>query len=162
MKCDKCNSKNGKVVKEGLYFTFYCYSCDCPRKDKYPFEVNLRPVENPEEFLREQFESNKQLELPLNDEPKWLKEAKKVAELVQQKQEAYGDSFGKSGRVMRELFPNGISPEQMDDALTIVRVLDKLFRIATKKDAFGESPWKDINGYSLLALTRDEEQKRRK
>jgi len=29
--------------------------------------------------------------------------------------------------------------------------------IATDKDALGENPWKDIHGYSLLALVKGEE-----
>lgn len=77
-----------------------------------------------------------------------------VGELVETKQMAYGDSFGKSGKVMRILYPQGISPGQMDDALAVVRVLDKLFRIATSKDALGEDPWKDIAGYGLLGARR--------
>lgn len=81
---------------------------------------------------------------------------KEVGELVERKQAAYGDSFGKSGDVMRALYPNGIKNDQMDDALTIVRIVDNIFRIATKKDALGESPYRDIAGYALLAIGRDE------
>lgn len=77
-----------------------------------------------------------------------------VANLVIEKQAAYGDSFSKSGDIMRILYPKGISTEQLSDALTVVRVLDKLFRIATKKDAFGESPWQDVMGYALLELKK--------
>lgn len=80
---------------------------------------------------------------------------REVGELVETKQAAYGDSFGRSGAVMRELYPNGIAPEQMDDALAVVRVLDKLFRLANAPHAFGESPWRDIAGYALLGLKRD-------
>lgn len=80
--------------------------------------------------------------------------ALEVARLVKDKQVAYGDSFGKSGQILRILYPYGISHEQMDQALTIVRVLDKLFRIANEPDAFGESPWADIIGYGLLAEGR--------
>lgn len=79
-----------------------------------------------------------------------------LADLVIEKQIAYGDSFGKSGQIMAVLYPDGVKPEQMSDMLTIVRVIDKLFRITNKKDAFGESPWRDIMGYSLLAVVRDE------
>lgn len=85
--------------------------------------------------------------------------SKEIADLVEAKQEAYGDSFGKSGQIMRILYPDGIKEAQLDDALTTVRIIDKLFRVANKKDAFGESPWRDINGYSLLAVKRDEEQR---
>lgn len=80
----------------------------------------------------------------------------KIGELVEQKQAAYGDSFGKSGDVLRILYPNGISPDQIDDALSIVRIVDKLFRIATDKDAFGETPYRDIAGYGLLGAYRAE------
>lgn len=82
-----------------------------------------------------------------------------IGALVEKKQAAYGDSFGKSGDVMRILYPCGISAEQLDDALTVVRVLDKLFQIATARDAFGESPWRDIAGYALLATKRVETKK---
>jgi len=77
-----------------------------------------------------------------------------IGELVEKKQAAYGDSFGKSGQVMRILYPAGIPLEKLDDALTVVRVVDKLFRIATDRDALGESPWRDITGYGLLATAR--------
>jgi len=77
-----------------------------------------------------------------------------IGELVTQKQAAYGDSFGKSGEIMKILYPIGIPPEKMTDALCVVRVIDKLFRIATDKDALGESPWRDIAGYALLAVER--------
>ena len=75
---------------------------------------------------------------------------RKIGELVEEKQAAYGDSFGKAGAVMRQLYPDGIRPEQYDDMLCIIRIVDKLFRIATDKDALGESPYRDIAGYGLL------------
>lgn len=77
-----------------------------------------------------------------------------IGQLVEKKQAAYGDSFGKSGEVMWILYPNGIPTEKLDDALVVVRVLDKLFRIATDRDALGETPWRDIAGYALLATKR--------
>ena len=77
-----------------------------------------------------------------------------VGELVSAKQRAYGDAFGRSGECLRQMFPNGIKPEQYDDLLTIARILDKLFRIANDKNAFDECPWTDIAGYSLLGMKR--------
>ena len=75
-----------------------------------------------------------------------------IGKLVEEKQVAYGDSFGRAGRVLQELYPNGIVPDDYKDLLTIARILDKLFRIATQKDAFGENPYRDIAGYALLAV----------
>ena len=85
--------------------------------------------------------------------------AANIGRLVAQKQEAYGDAYGKAGDVMRILYPSGIPPEKMDDALAVVRVLDKLFRIATDRDALGESPWRDIAGYGILGAARVELEK---
>lgn len=79
-----------------------------------------------------------------------------LGRLVAEKQLVYGDSFGRSGAVMRILYPNGVSLEQLDDVLTMARVIDKLFRIATARDALGESPWRDVGGYALLAQARVE------
>lgn len=84
---------------------------------------------------------------------------RQVGELVTEKQAAYGDSFGRSGEVLRQLYPDGIQPEQYDDMLAVVRIVDKLFRIATDRDALGESPFKDITGYGLLGLARVEARK---
>ena len=77
-----------------------------------------------------------------------------VGELVERKQKAYGDSFGRSGECLRQMFPEGIEPEQYDDLLTIARILDKLFRIANDANAFEENPYQDIVGYGLLAMNR--------
>jgi len=78
-----------------------------------------------------------------------------IGQLCAEKNEAYGDSFSKAGAILRELYPDGLQPEQYDDMLAIVRILDKLFRIATRKDAFGESPFKDIAGYAILGVFKD-------
>lgn len=94
------------------------------------------------------------------DKSKFEKIAAKIAKIVTEKNIAYGDSFGNSATIVRALWPNGIRPDQYDDLLCVIRVIDKLFRVATRKDAFGESPWGDINGYSLLALAAEEEKKK--
>jgi len=76
--------------------------------------------------------------------------------LVDEKNTAYGDSFAQSCKVLEVLYPNGVGVEQYKDMLGIVRVLDKLFRIAHAKDAFGESPWRDIAGYGILGVSNSE------
>jgi hypothetical protein len=77
-----------------------------------------------------------------------------IGRLVDAKQKAYGRSFDKSSRILTILYPDGIRLKQYDDILAVVRILDKLFRIATDKHAFGESPWQDVAGYALL-MNRD-------
>jgi len=78
----------------------------------------------------------------------------RVGQVVEEKQKAYGDSFGKSGECLRQMYPDGIKPEQYDDLLTVARILDKLFRIANNPTAFDENPYQDIVGYGLLGMNR--------
>ena len=75
-----------------------------------------------------------------------------IGKLVDQKNAAYGSSFKKSEQILKVLYPEGIKPEQYGDMLAITRIVYKLFRIATKKDAFGENPFKDIAGYGILGV----------
>ena len=82
--------------------------------------------------------------------------ATEIGELLGAKNAAYGDSFERSGDIMNILYPNGINAEQMVDALAIVRTIDKFFRIATNKDAFGENPWRDAAGYCILGVHHHE------
>tara|TARA_Y100000592_G_scaffold97537_1_gene168480 strand:- start:1399 stop:1710 length:312 start_codon:yes stop_codon:yes gene_type:complete len=85
--------------------------------------------------------------------------ANSLAKLLNEKQKAYGDAFGSMEEVFKILYPDGIQPYQYSDLLTVVRMLDKVFRIANMppegKDVMGEEPYKDIAGYALLALERE-------
>jgi len=58
-----------------------------------------------------------------------------VGSLVDEKNAAYGSSFAECHKILSVLYPSGIKPEQYTDALAIIRVIDKLFRIANKKHA---------------------------
>jgi len=83
---------------------------------------------------------------------KFMPIAVKIAELVQEKNAAYGDAAGKSVEYLKLLYPNGVRPEQYQNMLLLVRDFDKNMRIATDEDALGESPWGDKVGYGILAL----------
>jgi len=81
-----------------------------------------------------------------------------IGELVQKKNAAYGDSFNQADKIIKILYPNGISVEQYPDMLCVIRIVDKLFRVATDKDFLGESPFADIAGYGILGVHRHEHQ----
>ena len=82
----------------------------------------------------------------------YVRLGKAIGELIADKQQAYGDSFHKSGEVLKILYPKGVKIDNFTDLLAITRVLDKLFRIATDPTYGSESPWRDIAGYALLRL----------
>ena len=78
-----------------------------------------------------------------------------IGKLVAEKNRAYGDSFSRAETILKTLYPSGVQPSEYTDMLALVRVIDKMFRIATSKNAFGESPWKDICGYAILGVAND-------
>ena len=88
---------------------------------------------------------------------KFQKIGTEIGKLVDSKNNAYGDSFKKSEQILKVLYPKGVKPDQYQDMLAVTRILDKLFRIATRKEAFDESPFKDIAWYGLLGALNDEE-----
>lgn len=88
--------------------------------------------------------------------PNFEEIGRRIGALVAEKNACYGDSFARSDEILRILYPNGIQPEQYTDALGMIRLIDKMFRIATRKDAFGESPWTDATGYGILGVANDE------
>lgn len=82
----------------------------------------------------------------------------RIGNLVEEKNKFYGNSFKDSAYFLKLLYSAGIPPDKYCDILLIVRIFDKLKRIATRKDAFGENPWEDIVGYSLLGTVNDSNQ----
>lgn len=92
--------------------------------------------------------------------------AKELGALVDSKQEAYGDSFGRAHKVFEELLAEYrygssyiIPKELLPHLLTLTRMVDKLFRVVKNPtgDRMGESPYRDIAGYALLAAAREED-----
>jgi len=78
-----------------------------------------------------------------------------IGTVVDEKNKVYGNSFAESEQYLKLLYPNGIKPEQYKDLITLLRVWDKIKRVATKKDALGENPFADIAGYAILAIADD-------
>lgn len=87
---------------------------------------------------------------------KFMEKTKELGELLTEKNQAYGNAFEKTTKILELLYPNGISVSQYKDVHVIVRMLDKLSRIARDNDPMGESPYQDIAGYSILAMVNSE------
>lgn len=87
---------------------------------------------------------------------KFMEKTKELGELLTEKNQAYGNAFEKTTKILELLYPNGISVSQYKDVHVIVRMLDKLSRIARDNNPMGESPYQDIAGYSILAMVNSE------
>ena len=79
-----------------------------------------------------------------------------LGSLLEEKNRSYGSAFSKSSEILKILYPAGVQPDQYTDLLLTTRILDKLFRIANDKSAFNEEPWKDIAGYGLLGIYKEQ------
>lgn len=81
--------------------------------------------------------------------------AEQLGKLVIEKNEAYGSAYALCATFLELLFPQGVHPTRYTDMLLLVRMFDKQMRIARRKDAFGESPYRDLAGYSVLGVHKD-------
>ncbi len=82
-----------------------------------------------------------------------------LAGLVAEKNAAYGNSWATSGRILRILYPMGVPVDAYEYMLLLVRMLDKMGRIATG-GGDREDPWGDIAGYGILGSIMAEQKKR--
>jgi len=80
--------------------------------------------------------------------------AEEIGRLVEEKNEAYGNSFAKSEEMLKILYPDGIPEDSYEDVLLLARIFDKMMRIANKKEAFDEDPYRDIAGYGILGSAK--------
>lgn len=82
--------------------------------------------------------------------------AVETAEILEIKNRAYGNSFNKTSEFLKLLFPDGVVDDQYCHLMYIIRVLDKIGRIANSSLLPPEEgiidAYKDINGYTTLML----------
>lgn len=72
-----------------------------------------------------------------------------IGNIVQTKNTQYGNAINNTGEFLELLYPNGIKQEQYAELGVIVRVYDKLKRIANGNQG-EENAWQDIAGYGIL------------
>jgi hypothetical protein len=77
-----------------------------------------------------------------------------IGRLTDEKARQYGNANVKVGEIMKVLYPEGVPVYALKNALLIVRMLDKICRIANQGpdglDKGAEDPFSDLAGYSLI------------
>ena len=117
------------------------------RESQEPAQTSLDP---PEDKVKEEgFGPEDDEPIPYQVVGKYESLGKAIGALVDRKNKQYGDAFNRGGSILEVLYPDGVRPEQYRDMLGVIRVVDKLFRVANGKQG-GEDPWQDIAGYGLL------------
>jgi len=82
-----------------------------------------------------------------------------IGRLTDEKSKQYGNANAKVGEIMKVLYPEGVPVHALKNALLIVRMLDKICRIANQGpdglDKGGEDPFSDLAGYSLIGAAQN-------
>ena len=77
-----------------------------------------------------------------------------IGALLQEKNTSYGNAFDASAAFLNILYPHGIAPAQYTDLGLLIRIFDKMMRIAN--GASTEDPYQDIAGYGILGVKKGE------
>lgn len=85
--------------------------------------------------------------------PQYAGVAADIAALVTEKNRQYGDAINNTGEFLKTLYPNGIQPHQYEDLGVIIRMYDKMKRIANGNQG-EENAWNDLMGYALLKAAK--------
>lgn len=72
---------------------------------------------------------------------------------VTEKNKQYGDAINSTEEFLKLLYPNGIKPEQYADLGIVIRIYDKLKRIANGNQG-EENAYFDIAGYGILGVKK--------
>ena len=133
----------GDSVAQGAPFDEAAFNPDKP-------EITVKDVLQYELAQREQgFGPEDEEPIPYQVVGKYEALGKAIGALVDEKNLQYGDAFNRGGCILEILYPDGVRPDQYRDMLGVIRVIDKLFRVANGKQG-SEDPWQDIAGYGLL------------
>lgn len=82
--------------------------------------------------------------------------ANEIGKLLDDKNTQYGSAFETVPQILSILYPSGIAPKDYQNLLTLTRILDKVQRIATNNGNDPEDPWRDIAGYAILQLSKQD------
>ena len=102
---------------------------------------------------------SRRVDIPVKSPPfdsnnsQFLQIAQEIASVLEEKNAQYGPAFSNAPKILEILYPDGIRPQDYTNLLTLVRMLDKLQRIATNNATDTEDPWRDIAGYAILQLS---------
>lgn len=77
---------------------------------------------------------------------------RRLGVMLQDKNDSYGSSFYKAEDFIALLWPDGVPPEAFGRMLIMVRMFDKMMRIAVMPEAFGEDAEMDLFGYAALMV----------
>lgn len=78
--------------------------------------------------------------------------ASELAEMLTEKNRKYGDSYARMAHVLPIFYPDGVPGDHLLDAVFILRIVDKLMRIASAQKDDDEDPVMDIAGYAILRM----------
>lgn len=88
----------------------------------------------------------------------FIERGQKIGATVEAKSKQYAGTTEVAAGMMLCLFPEGIPTEKMGSALLLVRICDKMGRIAQGDGTGDEDAWGDIAGYGLIGQKHNEDE----
>ena len=82
----------------------------------------------------------------------FLSIGEELGQMLASKNRKYGDSYARMAHVLPMFYPDGVPGDHLLDAVFILRIIDKLMRIASAQGDDEEDPVKDIAGYAMLRM----------
>lgn len=87
----------------------------------------------------------------------YKKLGEEIGNVVDEKNSAYGNSFKQCQEFLTLLYPNGVPVRSYRDMIIIIRMIDKMKRLAEKPKAFSEDPYRDMAGLAIRLFLNQKE-----
>jgi len=84
---------------------------------------------------------------------KYQNKANEIGKVVEEKNKQYGDAINNTGEFLKLLYPDGIPVERYNDIGVLIRIYDKIKRVAA---GHKEDSWEDIAGYGILMSSKED------
>jgi len=82
--------------------------------------------------------------------------ADKIGSMVEEKNVQYGDSYANTQKFLDILYPESIPVEKFSDIVCIIRIFDKLKKVAAQVESDEENPYADLIGITIRMADNQE------
>lgn len=129
------------------------------RQTQFEFDQPMPTMYRAKSHAQETLDNWEQAARNGKSETYWHKLGKQIGDIVADKNAKYGSAYRSSADFLKVLFPNGIPVDRYQEVLLMVRMFDKMQRLATGCGGDTEDPWMDLAGYSMLGVESSQHRK---
>jgi len=83
-----------------------------------------------------------------------------IKPIVEKLESDYGHSLGETKEILKMMYPNGVNQEQLGDVVSIVRMLDEMFKVAridgAVSDENRDEVWKEMIAKAFATVAQEQ------